>query len=129
MKTHECAIEAIESKKTDCSIVDVLQRELAYSTEAYETNKALLAQTTVATPDVADTSSQLEQRALAEAAMVRSSLKIGRVKAALKRVEEGSISECADCDSDIPIQRVLFTLSSRCVDCQEVVDAKKQHFA
>lgn len=110
-------------------IIEKLKEELTKAQDTYIDNKELLSESTIISPDDGDTSSQLEQRALAEAAMKRASIKTRRITKALARAESGTITECVDCEGEIPTKRILFTMSTRCIHCQEIVDAQQRHFA
>lgn len=122
-----CDLAFGQASKAD-SINDILQQELSAAIDTYNTSKALMAETTIVHSDVADTSSQLEQRALAEAAMSRASIKIGQIRNILLRAEKGAVDECEECGGGVPIQRIILTMSSKCVDCQEVHDAQSRHY-
>lgn len=111
------------------STIALLNGELERSLMEYNANKKILAETTGARADDGDASAQLEQRAIAEAALFRLNNKINNINAALRRAKEGIADECEDCTSIIPLKRVLLTQSTRCVGCQELVDQRRKHYA
>lgn len=56
----------------------------------------------------------------------RDTRELDDIGAALKRIDEGTYGECADCGDDIPRPRLEATPSAaRCIPCQEKVEARE----
>ena len=60
----------------------------------------------------------LQQQAMAKATAGRRAAQVQRIKAALKRLDEGEFGYCADCGEDIAPARVeLDPTALKCLDC------------
>ncbi len=60
----------------------------------------------------------LQNQAMAKAQQVRRDSEAARLRAALRRIADGSYGECEDCGEDIPEGRLKLDLAAtRCVSC------------
>ena len=67
------------------------------------------------------------ERDLAIRNVDRDSLLLRQVKAALRRIHDGSFGTCIECESEISLRRVAAVpWASRCIQCQELVDRDGQ---
>jgi DnaK suppressor protein len=67
------------------------------------------------------------ERDLAIRNVDRDSVLLRQVKAALRRVREGSFGICADCESAISPKRLTAVpWAARCIQCQEAADGNRQ---
>jgi DnaK suppressor protein len=64
------------------------------------------------------------QRALAVSNLDREFKQLRNVRAALRRIEEGSFGICQECDQDIHSKRLAAVpWASYCIRCQEIIDS------
>ena len=67
------------------------------------------------------------ERDLAIRNVDRDSVLLRQVKAALRRIQEGSFGTCGDCESAIGKKRlVALPWAARCIECQEAADRDGQ---
>lgn len=77
-------------------------------------------------PD-ANQSRDSSDREVRYAEKLRDQQELADVRAALQRMDDGSFGECVDCGKDIALARLQAFLSAkRCIDCQTLLEAKKQ---
>lgn len=70
------------------------------------------------------------ERDLAICNVDRDSAVLRQVKAALRRVHDGSFGTCVDCESEIGLKRLAAVpWASRCLGCQETADREGQEGA
>lgn len=63
------------------------------------------------------------ERELALRSVDRDSTLLRQVKAALRRIQDGSFGTCVDCESDISPRRLsAVPWATRCIQCQEAAD-------
>jgi DnaK suppressor protein len=62
----------------------------------------------------------LQIQAMAKAVEGRRQGRLLRIKAALRRLEQGDYGYCAGCDAEIPAKRLAIDpVTERCIDCAE----------
>ena len=75
------------------------------------------------TPDAIDEIQRACERALAISNIDRESKQLHKVRAALRRIREGSFGVCEECEEQIPPKRLsAIPWASLCVICQEARD-------
>ena len=69
------------------------------------------------------------QRALAVSSLDREYTELRNVRAAIRRIEEGSFGICQECDEDIHSRRLAAVpWAAYCIQCQEAVDRNLEEF-
>jgi len=73
--------------------------------------------------DLLDEIQRASERALAVGNLDRESDQLRSVRAALRRIQEGSFGTCQDCEEDIhPKRLAAIPWASLCIRCQEAAD-------
>ncbi|MBV9181614.1 MAG: TraR/DksA family transcriptional regulator [Acidobacteria bacterium] len=74
-------------------------------------------------PDQIEEIQRASERALAICHMDRESKQLRHVRAALRRLREGSFGVCEHCEEPIPPKRLLaIPWAALCLHCQEIID-------
>ena len=74
-------------------------------------------------PDQIDEIQRASERALAICQIDRESKQLRAVRAALRRLREGTFGVCENCEEPIHVKRLLaIPWASLCIQCQETVD-------
>lgn len=80
---------------------------------------------TEATGDIVDIMQALNVRAMAADRVSQKSQLIADIRAALKRLADGSYGTCAECDEPIPTRRLqAIPWAVCCVRCQEAIETE-----
>lgn len=75
------------------------------------------------TPDAIDEVQNAAERELAIRQLEHDSSRFRLVKAALRRIEEGTFGQCAYCEADISVKRLkAVPWTPYCLDCQNIAD-------
>jgi len=78
-------------------------------------------------PDALDEVQHAAERELAIRNLDRESNMLRNVRAALRRIEEGTFSVCLHCEEDISPKRVAAVpWTAFCIQCQEIADRSSQ---
>jgi len=78
------------------------------------------------TPDALDEVQNAAERELAIRQLEHDSSRFRTVKAALRRIEEGTYGQCVNCESGISIKRLkAVPWTPYCLDCQDIADHSK----
>ena len=82
------------------------------------------------TPDAADEVQRASERALAISNIDRKSKQLRNVRAALRRIHDGTFGICQECDEQIPPKRLsAIPWASLCLICQEARDRRDDALA
>ena len=75
--------------------------------------------------DQSDELQRASERDLAISNIDRGSKQLRDVRAALRRIREGSFGVCEECEEEIPLKRLTaIPWASLCVQCQEALDRR-----
>jgi DnaK suppressor protein len=106
--------EILERKKAE--LVEVLRRRDGIAIEK--------------SADQMDEIQYASERDLAIRNVDRESILLRQIRAALRRVREGSFGICTECESAISPKRLAAVpWAARCIQCQEAVDGNRQEQA
>ena len=74
-------------------------------------------------PDDLDRIQNAQERDLAVGVLIRESVRLREVKAALERIERGTFGICSNCEEDIGAKRIAaLPWAALCIICQEAAD-------
>jgi len=101
-------------------IQEVLERKVAELVHVLRNRDGIAIEKSA---DQMDEIQYASERDLAIGNVDRESTLLGHVKAALRRIHDGSFGVCADCESAIsPKRLVAIPWAPRCIQCQEAAD-------
>ena len=105
-------------------IQEILERQVAELVHVVRRRDGI---TIEKSADQMDEIQYASERDLAIRNVDRESTMLRHVKAALRRIDDGSFGICIDCDSAIsPKRLVAVPWAVRCIECQEVADRDGQ---
>lgn len=82
------------------------------------------------TPDALDEVQHAAERELAIRTLDRESTLLRNVRAALRRIDEGSYGVCMHCEEDINLKRLnAVPWTPYCISCQEIADRRQEEFS
>jgi DnaK suppressor protein len=120
--------DGMKTAHTDMTgIQEVLERKEAELAQVLRTRDGIAIEKS---PDQMDEIQNASERELAILNVDRESTVLRQVKAALRRVHDGSFGTCMDCESAISTKRLAAVpWAPRCIQCQDTVDRDGQERA